>query len=96
MKVDPDAQLAAAGDVEAFEQIYLRHHHRVYLLCLRMVRNVSQAEDLTQEVFIQSKMLRTAAILLPGVLVNIKKGNPSPGKNVMPRHFCFISIGLEI
>ena len=53
MKVDPDAQLAAAGDVEAFEQIYLRHHHRVYLLCLRMVRNVSQAEDLTQEVFIQ-------------------------------------------
>ena len=53
MTVDPDAQLAAAGDVEAFEKIYRRHHQRVYLLCLRMVRNVPQAEDLTQEVFIQ-------------------------------------------
>lgn len=53
MTVDPDAQLAAAGDVEAFEKIYRRHHQRVYLLCLRMVRNASQAEDLTQDVFIQ-------------------------------------------
>ena len=53
MMVDPDAQLAAAGDVEAFEKIYRRHHQRIYLLCLRMVRNASQAEDLTQEVFIQ-------------------------------------------
>lgn len=53
MTVDPDAQLAAAGDMGAFEKIYRRHHQRVYLLCLRMVRNASQAEDLTQEVFIQ-------------------------------------------
>jgi RNA polymerase sigma-70 factor (ECF subfamily) len=53
MTVDPDAQLAAAGDVEAFEKIYRRHHQQVYLRCLRMVRNASQAEDLTQEVFIQ-------------------------------------------
>jgi RNA polymerase sigma-70 factor (ECF subfamily) len=53
MTIDPDAQLAAAGDLEAFEKIYRRHHQRVYLLCLRMVRNVPQAEDLTQEVFIQ-------------------------------------------
>ena len=53
MTVDPDAQLVAAGDVEAFEKIYRRHHQRVYSLCLRMVRNASQAEDLTQEVFIQ-------------------------------------------
>lgn len=53
MTVDPDAQLAAAGDVDAFENIYRLHHQRVYLLCLRMVRNASQAEDLTQEVFIQ-------------------------------------------
>ena len=53
MTVDPDAQLAAAGDMEAFEHIYRRHHQRIYLLCLRMVRNASQAEDLTQEVFIQ-------------------------------------------
>ena len=53
MTVDPDAQLAAVGDIEAFEKIYRRYHQRVYSICLRMIRNVSQAEDLTQEVFIQ-------------------------------------------
>ena len=53
MTVDPDAKLAAAGNMEAFEQIYRRYHQRVYAICLRMIRNVPQAEDLTQEVFIQ-------------------------------------------
>jgi RNA polymerase sigma-70 factor (ECF subfamily) len=53
MTVDPDVQLAAAGDIAAFERIYRRHNQRVYLLCLRMVKDASQAEDLTQEVFIQ-------------------------------------------
>ena len=53
MTVDLDAQLAATGDMEAFENIYRRYHHRVYALCLRMIRNTTQAEDLAQEVFIQ-------------------------------------------
>ena len=53
MTIDPDVQLAAAGDVDAFERIYRRHHPRVYSTCLRMVRNSSVAEDLTQDVFIQ-------------------------------------------
>lgn len=53
MTVDQDAQHAAAGDIDAFEQIYRRYHQRVYSLCVRMVRNVTDAEDLTQEVFIQ-------------------------------------------
>jgi len=39
--------------MEAFEEIYHLHHKRVYSICFRMVRNASQAEDLTQEVFIQ-------------------------------------------
>lgn len=51
--VDPDAKLAAVGDRDAFEKIYRRYHYRVYCLCLRMTRNVSQAEDLAQDVFIQ-------------------------------------------
>jgi len=51
--VDTDAQLAGAGDMEAFEKIYRRHHKRVYSLCLRMTRNVFQAEDLAQDVFVQ-------------------------------------------
>ena len=53
MTVDPDARLAATGDSEAFEKIYRRYHQRVYSLCLLMIRNVTQAEDLAQEVFIQ-------------------------------------------
>src|SRR5687768_5808521 len=51
--VDTDAQLAAAGDMEAFEKIYPRYHKRVYSLCLRMTRNVPQNEDLAQDVFVQ-------------------------------------------
>ncbi len=38
--------------MQAFEEIYLRYHRRVYSLCLRMTQNVAEAEDLTQEVFI--------------------------------------------
>lgn len=46
------AQRSAAGDMGAFEQLYARHNRRVYSLCLRMVGNVSEAEDLAQEVFL--------------------------------------------
>lgn len=45
--------LAAAGNIGAFELIYERYHRRTYSLCLRMTGNQSEAEDLTQEVFIQ-------------------------------------------
>lgn len=47
------AQRAASGDMPAFEQIYQKHNRRVYSLCLRMTQNPPEAEDLTQEVFIQ-------------------------------------------
>ena len=47
------AQMAAGGDLSAFEQLYERHNRRVYSLCLRMTQNVAEAEDLAQEAFIQ-------------------------------------------
>lgn len=47
------AQSAAKGNKVAFEELYNRHHRRVYSLCLRMLQNTAEAEDLTQEVFIQ-------------------------------------------
>ncbi|MBX3291119.1 MAG: RNA polymerase sigma factor [Acidobacteria bacterium] len=46
-------RLAAAGSLAAFEVIYQRYHRRTYSLCLRMTANQTEAEDLTQEVFIQ-------------------------------------------
>lgn len=45
--------MAAAGSIAAFELIYGRYHRRTYSLCLRMTGSQSEAEDLTQEVFIQ-------------------------------------------
>jgi RNA polymerase sigma-70 factor, ECF subfamily len=46
-------QLAQKGNAAAFERIFRLHNRRVYALCLRMVRNTSEAEDLTQEAFLQ-------------------------------------------
>lgn len=45
--------LAQQGDSAAFERIYRLHSRRVYALCLRMAGNPADAEDLTQDVFLQ-------------------------------------------
>ncbi len=47
------ARSAAQGDMGAFEEIYKRHHRRVYSICMRMLQRPSEAEDLTQDTFIQ-------------------------------------------
>ncbi|SPF37871.1 Sigma-24, ECF subfamily [Candidatus Sulfotelmatobacter kueseliae] len=44
---------AKQGDAEAFQALYDKHKRRVYSLCLRMTANVAEAEDLTQEAFLQ-------------------------------------------
>ena len=44
---------AQSGDNAAFAELYALHKRRVYSLCLRMVGNVTEAEDLTQEAFLQ-------------------------------------------
>jgi RNA polymerase sigma-70 factor (ECF subfamily) len=44
---------AQQGDSAAFERLYRQHSRRVYSLCLRMVGNTAEAEDLTQEAFLQ-------------------------------------------
>jgi RNA polymerase sigma-70 factor (ECF subfamily) len=52
----PDFDLtrkAALGNISAFELLYERYHRRTYSLCLRMTSSPTEAEDLTQEVFIQ-------------------------------------------
>jgi RNA polymerase sigma-70 factor, ECF subfamily len=52
----PDAELirqAKSGNMQAFEELYALHRRRVFSLCLRMVGDIAQAEDLTQEAFLQ-------------------------------------------
>jgi len=51
-----DAELIARaqrGEEQAFEAIYNAHKRRVYYLCLRMIGNTAEAEELTQEAFMQ-------------------------------------------
>jgi RNA polymerase sigma-70 factor, ECF subfamily len=45
-------QRAREGDLSAFEYLYRLHSRRVYAVCLRMVGNTTEAEDLTQEAFL--------------------------------------------
>jgi RNA polymerase sigma-70 factor (ECF subfamily) len=44
---------AQEGDVRCFEILYDRHKRRVFALCLRMTGNHAEAEDFTQEAFLQ-------------------------------------------
>lgn len=46
-------EAAKNGSAEAFEILYHAHKRRIYSLCLRMTGNASDAEDLTQEAFLQ-------------------------------------------
>jgi RNA polymerase sigma-70 factor (ECF subfamily) len=53
---DPDdAELvrrAKAGELAAFETLVTRHERRVYALALRILRNEHDAEDVTQQTFL--------------------------------------------
>ena len=56
LKAASEAQLIACaqqGDEAAFEALFEAHKRRVYSLCLRMTSNTAEAEDLTQEAFLQ-------------------------------------------
>src|SRR5712671_8111491 len=44
---------ARGGDAGAFEYLYKAHCRHVYSVCLRMIRNPAEAEDLTQQTFLQ-------------------------------------------
>jgi RNA polymerase sigma-70 factor (ECF subfamily) len=43
---------AQRGEESAFEALYQSHKKRVYGLCLRMIGNTAEADELTQEVFL--------------------------------------------
>jgi RNA polymerase sigma-70 factor (ECF subfamily) len=45
---------AQQGDADAFAALYCAHKCKIYALCLRMTGNVTEAEDLTQDAFLQA------------------------------------------
>lgn len=46
-------QRAQGGDEQAFAELFQLHKKRVYSVCLLMTKDVAEAEDLTQEAFLQ-------------------------------------------
>jgi RNA polymerase sigma-70 factor, ECF subfamily len=55
-KYDSDAELvrrAQEGDSDAFASLFHTHKARIYSVCLRMTNNAAEAEDLTQDAFLQ-------------------------------------------
>ncbi len=48
-----DVQAAAEGDRRAFERIYRAHVDRVFSICVRMLGDRTQAEEVTQDVFVR-------------------------------------------
>jgi len=44
---------AQRGEENAFEALFLQHRQRVYSVCLRMIGNTAEAEELTQDAFLQ-------------------------------------------
>lgn len=45
-------QAIANGGIASIGDLYERHRPQVYAVCLQMTRNISEAEDLTQEIFV--------------------------------------------
>jgi RNA polymerase sigma-70 factor, ECF subfamily len=46
-------QRAQGGDEQAFAELFQLHKKRVFAVCLQMTKDVADAEDLTQEAFMQ-------------------------------------------
>jgi RNA polymerase sigma-70 factor (ECF subfamily) len=55
-KLESDLDLvrrAQEGDSDAFASLFHAHKARIYSVCLRMTNNTAEAEDLTQDAFLQ-------------------------------------------
>jgi RNA polymerase sigma-70 factor (ECF subfamily) len=56
VRFDSDLELvkrAQEGDSDAFAALFYAHKPRIYSVCLRMTNNTAEAEDLTQDAFLQ-------------------------------------------
>ena len=53
MQKSAESRQLTDEDQQAFQELYLKYQHLVYSTCLRMTQDASEAEDLTQDVFIR-------------------------------------------
>ena len=56
VRFDSDLNLirrAQQGDSDAFASLFYTHKAKIYSVCLRMTNNTAEAEDLTQDAFLQ-------------------------------------------
>jgi len=56
VQFDPNSDAvrrAQQGDADAFASLFHAHKARIYSVCLRMTNNTAEAEDLTQDAFMQ-------------------------------------------
>jgi RNA polymerase sigma-70 factor (ECF subfamily) len=56
VRFDSDLEMvkrAQQGDSDAFAALFHQHKARIYSVCLRMTNNTAEAEDLTQDAFLQ-------------------------------------------
>jgi RNA polymerase sigma-70 factor (ECF subfamily) len=57
VRFDSDLELvkrAQQGNSDAFAALFYAHKPRIYSVCLRMTNNTAEAEDLTQDAFLQA------------------------------------------
>lgn len=87
-------QQAQRGDMVAFESLYRAHVGLIHALCLRLTGSRSNAEDLTQEVFVRAwrklgSFRGDAAFgtwlyrLAVNVAVSSRRGGPASGQEIL-------------
>ena len=89
-------QLVAQGDLDAFEQLVLRHQQLAWRTAYRLVADYQAAEDLAQGAFLKifeaaDRYRPTAAfrtylyrIVVRLCLDHLRKGRPVPSDNLLP------------
>ena len=53
----------AAGNHTAFRELFIRYHLKVYYFVLGLVKSESDAEDLTQEIFLKLWTHRSLSLI---------------------------------
>lgn len=87
------------GDAEAFAELTKRYAHMVYSTCIRVTENQQDAEDITQECFLElARKANQIRSSLPGWLHKVAKNRSLNAirKNAIRRQHEQISVRLDV